>query len=233
MTTERLITCVSKHHNDSLSQSMAIPLNAEIIFIPTIEQMFRLLPNKRYNTDLLVIDIDELTNYATDVNPLDIIMTIETLVDWRRCYKATNRTLPVGIAVSTETDPRLIKEIISTGFIKGLYPRGDGFSLDEKVEAMNHLLNRQPHVPEKIKKLLHKKPPRANINKLSDEIKLTPRQQQILNLIVDKGASNKLIARILNISESTVKLHMTQILKKYNLTNRTQLALFTKSKNID
>jgi DNA-binding NarL/FixJ family response regulator len=212
---------------------MSISLNAEVINIPTIEQMFRLISNKEYNTNLIIVDIDELTNYNNNVGLLDVIVTLQTLVDWRRCYKQTDKTLPVGVAVSTETNPRLIKETISTGFITGLYPRGDDFSVDEKVEAVNHLLNRQYYIPEKIKKLLHKKPPRARINRDPDEIKLTARQQQILNLIVDKGASNKLIARILNISESTVKLHMTQILKKYRLTNRTQLALFTKSKNID
>jgi DNA-binding NarL/FixJ family response regulator len=233
MTAEKLITCVSKYYDDSLSQNMSIFLNAEMIKIPTIEQMFRLIPNREYNTNLLIVDIDELTNYAGDIGLLDIIVTIQTLIDWRRCYKQSDKTLPVGLAVSTETKPRLIKEALSTGFITGLYPRGDDFSIDEKIQALNHMLDRQHHIPQKIQKLLHKKPPRAKINKDTNEIKLTARQQQILNLIVEKGASNKLIARILNISESTVKLHMTQILKKYSLTNRTQLALFTKSKNID
>jgi DNA-binding NarL/FixJ family response regulator len=54
---------------------------------------------------------------------------------------------------------------------------------------------------------------------------LTPRQKQVLNIICNSGASNKVIARSLKISESTVKLHISCILKKYGMTNRTQLAI--------
>ena len=61
------------------------------------------------------------------------------------------------------------------------------------------------------------------------KITLTPRQQQILDIIVTRGVSNKNFARMLHISESTVKLHMSSILKKFGVRNRTQLALFAKS----
>ena len=57
---------------------------------------------------------------------------------------------------------------------------------------------------------------------------LTPRQRQILNIVATRGISNKSIARMLHISESTVKLHMSGILKKFGLRNRTQLALFAR-----
>ena len=60
------------------------------------------------------------------------------------------------------------------------------------------------------------------------KIHLTPRQRQILDIIVTRGVSNKNIARMLHISESTVKLHMSSILKKFGLRNRTQLALFAR-----
>ena len=58
---------------------------------------------------------------------------------------------------------------------------------------------------------------------------MTPRQEQIHTLISTRGASNKVIAKTLNISESTVKLHVSAVLKKYGVKNRTQLALFSKS----
>jgi len=57
---------------------------------------------------------------------------------------------------------------------------------------------------------------------------LTPRQRQILDIVATRGISNKSIARMLHISESTVKLHMSGILKKFGLRNRTQLALFAR-----
>ncbi|WP_092619822.1 response regulator [Roseospirillum parvum] len=49
---------------------------------------------------------------------------------------------------------------------------------------------------------------------------LTPRQRQVLALL-GQGKSNKEIARALNLSEGTVKLHVTAILKALKVSNRT------------
>ena len=54
---------------------------------------------------------------------------------------------------------------------------------------------------------------------------LTPRQSQVLKLICHRGLSNKAIGNILKISESTVKIHTSAILKRYGVKNRTQLVL--------
>jgi hypothetical protein len=62
----------------------------------------------------------------------------------------------------------------------------------------------------------------------SQEISLTPRQRQVFDLLSSRGASNKTIAKMLNISESTVKLHLGVIFKKYGVRNRTQLAIFAR-----
>ena len=56
-------------------------------------------------------------------------------------------------------------------------------------------------------------------------VKLTPRQSQVLKLICHRGLSNKAIGNILKISESTVKIHTSAILKRYGVKNRTQLVL--------
>src|SRR6202008_2353654 len=42
-------------------------------------------------------------------------------------------------------------------------------------------------------------------------IVLTPRQSQVLHLVTSRGISNKAIARMLQITESTVKLHISAI----------------------
>lgn len=57
---------------------------------------------------------------------------------------------------------------------------------------------------------------------------LTPREQEILQLIA-KGASNKEIAQTLYISEKTVKNHVTNILSRLNLRDRTQAAIWANS----
>ncbi|HNT74769.1 MAG TPA: response regulator transcription factor [Anaerolineae bacterium] len=54
---------------------------------------------------------------------------------------------------------------------------------------------------------------------------LTTREMEILELII-QGLSNKEIAYQLNISQQTVKNHVTSILAKLNLSDRTQAAIY-------
>ena len=60
---------------------------------------------------------------------------------------------------------------------------------------------------------------------------LSPRETQIIQLIA-KGASNKEIARSLDIAESTVKIHVQGILRKLNLTSRVQAAIYAIDHNL-
>lgn len=55
--------------------------------------------------------------------------------------------------------------------------------------------------------------------------KLTPREKEILACLA-RGESNKSIARTLDVAESTVKIHVQNILKKFNLSSRVQAAVF-------
>ncbi|MBP2561974.1 DNA-binding NarL/FixJ family response regulator [Neorhizobium galegae] len=53
---------------------------------------------------------------------------------------------------------------------------------------------------------------------------LTDREQEVLSLVAS-GLSNKRVARELDLHEKTVKHHMTRILSKLKVTNRTEAAL--------
>ena len=53
----------------------------------------------------------------------------------------------------------------------------------------------------------------------------TDREHEILGLIA-KGMSNKLIARELDISEGTVKVHVKHLLKKLELHSRVEAAVW-------
>ncbi len=54
---------------------------------------------------------------------------------------------------------------------------------------------------------------------------LSAREREILSLIA-KGASNKVIARSLDIAETTVKIHVQHILRKLGLQSRVQAAVY-------
>jgi two-component system nitrate/nitrite response regulator NarL len=60
---------------------------------------------------------------------------------------------------------------------------------------------------------------------------LTPREIQIVGLIL-AAAGNKMIADTLNISEKTVKHHLTNIFEKLGVSNRLELALFAAQHNL-
>jgi DNA-binding NarL/FixJ family response regulator len=53
---------------------------------------------------------------------------------------------------------------------------------------------------------------------------LTPRQQQILTLVAD-GHTNHHIARVLNLSEATVRKHLENAYARLGVTNRTAAAI--------
>lgn len=61
-----------------------------------------------------------------------------------------------------------------------------------------------------------------------DAAGLTERETEILELIAS-GMSNKLIARRLDISEGTVKVHVKHLLKKLNLRSRLEAAVWVTS----
>jgi two-component system nitrate/nitrite response regulator NarL len=60
---------------------------------------------------------------------------------------------------------------------------------------------------------------------------LSAREREILALLA-RGDSNKLIARELDIAETTVKVHVQHILRKFNLTSRVQVALYAAARGL-
>ena len=68
-------------------------------------------------------------------------------------------------------------------------------------------------------------PPAPSAGPLS---RLSPRERDILREIA-RGASNKEIARTLDIAETTVKIHVQHILRKLNLSSRVQAAVMASS----
>jgi two-component system nitrate/nitrite response regulator NarL len=64
-----------------------------------------------------------------------------------------------------------------------------------------------------------------------DLTSLSTREMAILKLIA-RGDSNKLIARALDIAETTVKVHVQHIFRKLQLSSRVQVALFAAARRL-
>lgn len=67
--------------------------------------------------------------------------------------------------------------------------------------------------------------------KHSNDVHLSDREREILRCLT-RGDANKLISRELSITEATVKVHIKAILRKLNVLNRTQAAMWAVAHNI-
>ena len=73
---------------------------------------------------------------------------------------------------------------------------------------------------------------RAGRDVLQDKLsELTKRELEVLKMIAS-GSFNKEIASTLNISERTVKNHVSNIFKKIGVSDRTQAAVFAIKNNL-
>lgn len=97
---------------------------------------------------------------------------------------------------------------------------------DDVVDAVQRAVRGEtvvaPAMTLKLVNLLQGGPQPARADALQQ---LTARERQILDYLA-QGLSNKAIARALDISHDTVKLHVRHILAKLNLTSRVEAAVF-------
>jgi len=199
-------------------------LNIEFVIMSSLSKMMALFSDGNFKTDLIIFDLAGL-NAMPDTNIFDLVNTIKTLsicvIQKTEDGLIDGKNVILAAAVEVRADPQLIKSILSTE-VDGIFPLGPEFSVDEKNAAITRLLFGEHYVPQKIKDVIRPQ----KTTKITNKIQLTSRQEQVLSLICERGASNKIIARTLKISESAVKLHVTHIFKKYGARNRTQLVLF-------
>jgi DNA-binding NarL/FixJ family response regulator len=127
------------------------------------------------------------------------------------------------VVVAENGNPHRARQILSAG-ARGFLPAS--LSLKVLMGALDLVLAGGVYVPSS---LLEATPQRHGTWEGEDRpvepwSELTRRQRDVLALI-SQGRSNKLIADALSMSESTVKAHVKQIIKRLHVSNRTQAAL--------
>lgn len=129
---------------------------------------------------------------------------------------AHHPTVPVAI-LSALQDSDTIRRALAYG-ASGYIPKS--LSMPAMADAIRAILSGETWAP-----------PLSAASSEADEAdaarrfaSLSPQQLRILTMIVD-GKLNKQIAGDLNVSEQTVKVHVSSILRKLNVVSRTQAAV--------
>ena len=122
------------------------------------------------------------------------------------------------VIVSAHDDPVLIRKAIDLG-ASGYIPKSS--SLETISQAVNEVLDGEQWLPQEMDIALRESADSKN-QQLADRIaQLTPHQFKVLKML-SQGLLNKQIAYELTISESTVKQHVSAILRKLGVINRTK-----------
>lgn len=204
-----------------LSESLEIGFKP--LILKSFSEVISALMNKNYDVEFKCVLIGITDLYQNKE------MTMHELINTvKNCCKMVNKPVPmISTWVRDDTiNIEILRDIIKSDITSIFYLPNS--THESRIKRLKDYLHGNKVVDPEIHELANPKKTKNRID--SNQINLTTRQKQVLKLITERGASNKVIARTLKLSESTVKLHVGAILRKYNLSNRTQLALFSKPK---
>ena len=138
----------------------------------------------------------------------------ETLSRLRRAHPL----VPVVILSGIE-DPQSVAEALHRG-AAGFIPKSSANEV--MLNALRLVLSGGCYLPPQLLNEIGVPP--ARMSDATTDPCLTDRQRQVLTLMA-QGKSNKLICRELGLAESTVKIHVSAILKTLGVTSRTQAVI--------
>jgi DNA-binding NarL/FixJ family response regulator len=192
---------------------------------PVVRQGLRVLLEVQEDIDVVgeAPDGTEVARLAAELTPdvilLDLKMPGMTGPDVIADLVA--RRIPARALVLTSvTDPAAAQAAVHAGAAGLLYKDVDPDALVRAIRSVhdgNLLLS-----PEAAGSLLRRGPERATVGGLAA---LTDREREVLEHIT-RGRSNREIARALNVAEKTVKTHVSSVLAKLGVQDRTQAALY-------
>lgn len=131
------------------------------------------------------------------------------LEQFRRLYPE----LPV-VVISGQEDRQTVIRALDGG-AKAFLPKSANIARTRL--ALGEILAGRPYLPESV--LLD--PGGAAAKASAEPFDISPREREVLSHLL-AGLPNKLIARRLDIAESTVKIHVSAILRALKVTSRTQ-----------
>jgi DNA-binding NarL/FixJ family response regulator len=170
---------------------------------------------------------DELIHLVGAGSRFDLVLMGAATADHidLRQIDALRHAMPdTPLVVVAETDsPQRARQILSTG-ARGFLPTS--LSLRVLMGAIDLVLAGGVYVPSSLIESGSQRQGawQGNGQPAEPWSELTRRQRDVLALI-SQGKPNKLIGNALTLSESTVKAHVKQIIKRLNVANRTQAAL--------
>jgi DNA-binding NarL/FixJ family response regulator len=120
--------------------------------------------------------------------------------------------LPV-VVISANEKPGIMREAVACG-AAGFLPKSASATVI--AEGLAKVLAGEIWLPEGLDM--------AGADAAATDSALTPQQQRVAQMLV-QGLQNKQIAAAMQVTEATVKAHMTAILRKLGVTSRTQAVL--------
>lgn len=129
--------------------------------------------------------------------------------------------LPV-LVVSGHEDPATVRDLLSIG-VAGFVPKST--SKKELARSIGEVLRGAIYLPAQFKDLGQPQPAEIDRQTLLKRLRdLTPQQLRVLEMI-RAGLQNKQIAYELGVAETTVKAHVSEILRKLHVYSRTKAAI--------
>ena len=171
-------------------------------------------------------DIESTLECVKNNDDLDLIMFdlnmpgmsgLQGLLALRNEYP----TIPVVI-VSAERDKQIILQTLSYGAV-GFIAKSS--SKNSIVEALESVFAGNVYLPADIMRLPEESNTKNEFVVLPEKIALLTRRELTVLKNLSLGEANKKIAFNLNISEATVKSHVSSILKKLGASNRVKVVL--------
>ena len=148
-----------------------------------------------------------------DLALIDVNMPGMGGIEGVRRLREAHPALPLGVCSASE-DAAVVRSILELG-ASAFIPKSD--STQVILQAVQLVLAGGTYVPPRLMaQAAH--PPPGRIESL------TPRQHDVLRELA-RGMPNKLIARELDISEATVKVHLLAIFRALGARNRTEAVL--------